>query len=298
MGSFNVSCVLSNLSIRHGDPCYYIPLIADKWSNGVIPRDSGICSNEGSQALFQPVFLSIFGKYDDYGSIEDIAKNSNTEAIERILGVSIHNFMDKPTNFEIPVSSLSVEKSGIEKVVKEQPLYGCFVHKFAYDIAFKYVTKNKKRFYYRDVPKGKNIFDETIDKMREIYEQEETLEKEIKECEKGAESKDVLNAVKRVSALLKFARVSPMTDSSHFQFLAQYKDEIKANDPCIRKLMNEMYCLIQFMFANCRLFMPTVQGPQEGDIDSENALLKGSVKYLEMKEEEYDRMNEEDYDRN
>ena len=78
MGSWSVSCGISNIAITSGNKCVLLPLR----------------KNNGDYGYYEyiPATLPIFGEYNDYGGIEDIEKNFNTELIEKVTGVSIEDF--------------------------------------------------------------------------------------------------------------------------------------------------------------------------------------------------------------
>lgn len=79
MGSWSVSCGISNIAITSGNPCVIIPL---KKSKGL------------SYQKYQPATLPIFGKYNDYGGMENIEVNNNTKFIEEYFGVTIDEFVE------------------------------------------------------------------------------------------------------------------------------------------------------------------------------------------------------------
>jgi hypothetical protein len=79
MGHWSVYCSLSNIAIGSGRPCVLLPL--------KINRDSGLNYDK-----YLPATLPIFGEYDEYGGIENIVENTNTETIERIYGCTIEEF--------------------------------------------------------------------------------------------------------------------------------------------------------------------------------------------------------------
>lgn len=78
MGCWSVACGVSNIAITAGNKCVLLPLR----------------KNEGDYGYFEyiPAMLPIFGEYDDYGGIENIEKNINTELIEKVTGVTIEDF--------------------------------------------------------------------------------------------------------------------------------------------------------------------------------------------------------------
>ncbi len=78
MGSWSVSCGISNIAITSGDDCVLLPLKENKSSE---------------YHKYQPATLPIFGQYNDYGSMEDIIEDDNTKLIEEYFGVTIDEFV-------------------------------------------------------------------------------------------------------------------------------------------------------------------------------------------------------------
>ena len=80
MGSWSVACGISNIAITAGNKCVLIPLQKNNERIGYFK--------------YIPSVLPIFGEYNDYGGIENIEKNLNTELIEKASGVSIEEFCE------------------------------------------------------------------------------------------------------------------------------------------------------------------------------------------------------------
>lgn len=78
MGSWSVCCGISNIAITSGRKCVLLPLK----------------TSVSEYRKYQPATLPIFGEYDDYGGIENIEKDDNTELIEKYFGVSIEQFCE------------------------------------------------------------------------------------------------------------------------------------------------------------------------------------------------------------
>jgi hypothetical protein len=86
MGSYSITCGISNLSIREGDKIVFFPLLKRKYSliDG-LENCSNLISNSGSYALFKLFSLPLFGQYNDYGDIENYEKDANYYILEKIL---------------------------------------------------------------------------------------------------------------------------------------------------------------------------------------------------------------------
>jgi len=78
MGSWSVYCGVSNISITSGNDCVLLPLKKNTSHQGYIP--------------YLPATLPIFGRYDDYGGLEDIVEDDNTKLIASHFGLPIHDF--------------------------------------------------------------------------------------------------------------------------------------------------------------------------------------------------------------
>lgn len=84
MGSFNVACSASHISINAGDPCLILPLKKQKYSANL--NSSMIVTNEGACGFFVPFCLPIVGTYDDCGNIDNIQESVTTRRLETIVG--------------------------------------------------------------------------------------------------------------------------------------------------------------------------------------------------------------------
>jgi hypothetical protein len=99
MGSYNVSCGVSRISIHPGDRICLIPLVPNRGEKLVqeLINTSYIVSNDGPKALFSPFTLPIFGVYGDYGRIEEIERTKHVEAIEKYFECDIQDFANAIT---------------------------------------------------------------------------------------------------------------------------------------------------------------------------------------------------------
>lgn len=103
MGCFNVACSISSISIGEGTPCYFIPLIkkhhkSRKYMRANFPDGYGFMDSPKSiitypDDIFTPLTLPILGKYNDYGSLDDIVQDNNVDAIEKFFGVPIDDII-------------------------------------------------------------------------------------------------------------------------------------------------------------------------------------------------------------
>ena len=91
MGYWTISCQLSGVPITHRAPAVIIPMLR---TENELDFEYGLStspySNSGSWWKYRPSFFPIFGKYDDYGGIEDIIEDDNTKILESFYGIDIH----------------------------------------------------------------------------------------------------------------------------------------------------------------------------------------------------------------
>lgn len=86
MGCFNKIGFHSKLPIRYGDEIVMFICISD----GRIDDDTPCYFND----FLEPIYLPIFGTYNDYGSIENIVRNNAIEALENALGSDIGEIIE------------------------------------------------------------------------------------------------------------------------------------------------------------------------------------------------------------
>ncbi len=160
MGSFNVACSVSHLSIDCGDPTVFIPLTSSQYREYQIGDKNHHLI--GSECFYEPLTLPIFGKYDDYGRIAP-NEDTNTTFLKH-LGINIEDLID-------PMSSDKAELT-----------CGMFVHKTIYDAVkdkvslvsdsgTKYLTKTSIKNEYeryvdliKDAQSKANRFQDSSDK--------------------------------------------------------------------------------------------------------------------------------------
>jgi hypothetical protein len=101
MGCFNVACGISNLSINAGDPVVFIPLIPPTYrhhgfTNCIIDNITGTNTSNliYSNCMFDPFCFPIKGTYNDYGGIENIERDINTDVVSDFFSLDIAIIID------------------------------------------------------------------------------------------------------------------------------------------------------------------------------------------------------------
>lgn len=127
MGSFCINGFYSNIPIVEGDECFALLCLFD--NKALVPLDYGT----GFVAI--PICLPLFGKYNDYGSIDGIVCNRNIEMLESLSNLSIDQLLfsinceDKTLGDIFP--SFANESN------KDKKLVLTIDHKFIYDEIYK-----------------------------------------------------------------------------------------------------------------------------------------------------------------
>jgi hypothetical protein len=138
MGSFSVACSGGGISITSGTRAAFVPLVPNsgeftekKKGSIVLPPMSMIVANDASMALYRPFSLPIFGEYNDYGSLENIERNSTVEALEKFFNLDIDAIMEIVTRNWC--EDLTEENDGMKNKKVMQTLSGCFFDREIYD---------------------------------------------------------------------------------------------------------------------------------------------------------------------
>jgi len=109
MGSFNVACSASNISISCGDDTVLIPLKA-QYSYSERNQNARIADTHMyiyPDDVYAPALLPIRGTYDDYGRIENIIETENTKQLEKYFKTDILSIISLITDGRSTLSSYS-----------------------------------------------------------------------------------------------------------------------------------------------------------------------------------------------
>lgn len=128
MGSWSVYCGISQIAITSGKECVLLPLMENKY----MEYDEYI-----------PATLPIYGEYDDYGGIEKIEKNENTQLIEEHFNCTIEQFCHYFTR-----GCISTSESDFPKFLMEneeiQKWKFMFIDREVYDFMSTFVGNDEK----------------------------------------------------------------------------------------------------------------------------------------------------------
>lgn len=97
MGSFYLTCSVSHMTLNHQKTS--VQLLVPKYNTkqysslNFEEHMNIICSNDGAQAFFSPFGFPIRGRYDDYGHLHDIRRDTNVEQLEEFFGIKIEDII-------------------------------------------------------------------------------------------------------------------------------------------------------------------------------------------------------------
>lgn len=123
MGHFSYTCQLSGLPITGGTSCVLLPILPKQHLYSAASENlqkigvSSLVSNDGPNLYFNEFCFPIFGKYDDYGGLEDIEEDDNTKVLEKFFEMTIEEIVEKLLNKEFDADT-SDDRAKLEKTVQ------------------------------------------------------------------------------------------------------------------------------------------------------------------------------------
>ena len=136
MGSFNKIGFISSLPITAGDETTLIFLKPNKYA-----EKGGITY---STDWYEPIFLPVFGQYDDYGKIDGIKRTDSVKFIEDFFGLDIDKIVED-------IDNLSVGRYGSKELEapKNNDVYKKLTFGLEHTSVFEKMA-SKKRTYYTE----------------------------------------------------------------------------------------------------------------------------------------------------
>lgn len=94
MGSFDVGCGLTNISISAGDKVGLLLLAKPIYDDSGVRQNSNSITYIRCTSVFAPYLPPIYGEYDDYGSIDNIEPSVTTNLLEEMFNASIVSILN------------------------------------------------------------------------------------------------------------------------------------------------------------------------------------------------------------
>lgn len=159
MGSFNVCCSISNLSINGGDKVKFIPLKSKSGKDVAYIKESMLMY---SNCFFNPALLPVTGYYNEYGRVVDIERDDNVLAIEKYYKRPIEEILNDITEYDgsSEFGGMFVLDKVYNKLVEfnltNKTLFDSYVKEEALDIfGFREIKKEEQFFRH---PHYKKLF--------------------------------------------------------------------------------------------------------------------------------------------
>ena len=92
MGSWNISCFISGISIGGCEDVYYIPLALNSEPDTSLKHAAKYGLMYPTN-FYSPATFPILGKYDTYGGLEDIVRDKNVEHLEKVYKMPIEKIL-------------------------------------------------------------------------------------------------------------------------------------------------------------------------------------------------------------
>jgi len=126
MGCFNKTAFYSHLPITYGDD-----IVMFVFSNQYSLSRVGCTPINPNGKGYSPIATPFFGKYDDYGSIEDVVDDANHQLFTRKIGMSLTEFCE--IMYDLGGITLKELKDGIEELKKDDATKNEYHHKTVED---------------------------------------------------------------------------------------------------------------------------------------------------------------------
>ena len=269
MGSFNVTCSVSGISIDDGDPVAYFPL---KKAEYIEPKSRFLIY---ANCLYEPVCLPIFGEYDDYGRVF-IARDTNVEIVEK--------------HFGKPIDSIVNDEDENGNQCMPEPIEGgMFVHREIYN----HLVVNQLDFWGKK-PDGKSLeqtFDESSKSITTAkLEAKETIKWKNEYAKKMGkpypESAEELRT-QYTGLMWTLACGAPtiFTYGNDYQdFRDLYYDSIEKGE--LKKELCDFWKFHMAMFSSNKHYTPVMNGEQCGNPRQSKILAEKTLEILNKKIEE------------
>ncbi len=129
MGSSNVTCLASKLSIGHNDEIVFVPLISvDNTGETYMIGSSSLVSNNPTKYSFKPLTLPLFGRYNDYGGVQALEETAGTTQLRKQLEKPLEDWLAQICGYGEESPTIGTE-----------PISGTFVLREVYNEAVKFM---------------------------------------------------------------------------------------------------------------------------------------------------------------
>lgn len=252
MGSYDVACSVSRMTINCGDPVAYFPLEVAKYPYEIEAHNNTLIY---PWCYYIPMTLPIFGSYNDYGRIGYVnKKDENIKTIEKYFKCSIDDIAD----------NCRVGKFSSVGMFVHKEIFDCMVENQIDDWGS---TKTGKGFGTR----SRYFYGKEYDKIRKKLVEDRELDKEIKKLDKKIEKSGTKEDIKLKDDLyLKTLMRNLSRNEDGFLIHREYKKFNEIYKSCIeegklkKQLIDMKFFETALFYANVHYF-PAANGCQWGN---------------------------------
>ena len=174
MGCFNKTGFLSHLPIQYGDEIVMFVCADESKAHHRSSCPIGLVGGG-----LTPIAPPFFGKYDDYGGIEDVVDDPNHKYFTEVVGMTIKEFSD--VIHDLSGYTIKDFRDGIKKYEEDPDRENNYHHETKEDFQkmLDLYTKIFKCSEFPIPPQRDNEDDETYKKIRKIYEEMQEYENRL-----------------------------------------------------------------------------------------------------------------------
>ena len=280
MGSFDVACSVSRITINCGEPVVYFPLEVAKYPYEIEAHNNTLIY---PWCYYIPMILPIFGSYDDYGRIGYINRDENVKTIEKYFKCSIDEIADNCRKDKFSSIGMFVHKE----------IFDCMVENQIDDFGRTKTGKsfgNRSRYYY-----GKQYTD-----FRKKLVEDRKLDERIKKLEEKIEKSGIEADIELKNELHFKTLMGTLSENTDSFFLhREYKVFNEIYKPCIekgklkRRLVDMKFFESALFYANIHWF-PASNGCQWGNHYGNRIVHQKALEILNRNIEEDEKQRAED----
>ncbi len=265
MGSWNVSCMVTGLSIGPCDKVAFIPLKAQK-EKQLLAKGEVLYGLFYPTEYFAPATYPIFGTYDDYGGVEDIERDENVLYLEKKFNMKIENILSMDSRlFD---GGVFILREIYDFIIQEK-------HHDKYSVEqFTKACQNYKYMVRRRIRDDVTFLKICKRQMNDPNQSEENRTyASTSRCDRISDILDIRNSFDvtfRLDGAVLFERMPNLKDI--------YFNKIVGG--AFAKEMMSMCMLYLGLHSSGTQFFPTVNGPQCGEDDFMKKLTNLAHKYV------------------
>ena len=275
MGSFNIGCIASNISIGAGEDVVVFPMVSSIWDHGndnypSYSDDTLICSNSGPHHFFTPFLFPFYAKYDDYGSVECVVRDTNTDVIEKYFECDIETFAKA-----ITWKGKRDTKDYPEKLEYIRGLNACMVFADVYDAYTNQYEERAWSDYVRELPEETRIeygyqFKQPSKEEIEVLLKHSDVDFDGDLSDDEIELLMLANKYGNYQLKLRLLGDGEERRSSISKlFIEIYKDSLISDYEFFMKRSNDQWKFNRLLFSTCRMYVPSYMSTQCGEPNHE-----------------------------